>query len=284
MFGYVRPLRGELRVRELEEYRAVYCGLCRALGRRCGLPARLTLSYDFVFLAMLLAPQDARRMERRRCPLHPFRRRAVCAGFPALDLAADECVILSYRKLRDDAADKGALGGLPARLGARLLRRAYRRAARARPDFDRTVSACLQELDALERERCPSLDRPADAFARILRAAAPGGGEARDRALEQTLYHVGRWIYLLDAWDDREEDAGTGGYNPIAARYPEGAQAHAEDVRRTLRGSRSLAAAGYELAKPQRWDGVLSNILYLGLEAVEELVFSGGWRQARKKL
>ena len=284
MFGYVRPLTPELRVRELEDYKAVYCGLCRTMGKRHGFLARFTLNYDFTFLTMVLAYENNPcQIVPCRCPAHPFRRRKACRQMPALAVAADESLILSVQKLRDDVADHGFFRGLPARLAALVLTPAYKKAAAARPEFDRQVIACLDELHVLERERCPSLDRPADTFARILRSAAPDTGDAdRNRALGQLLYHLGRWVYLVDAWDDLEEDVRTGAYNPIDARYAGRGKEHLQDVRTTLAHSRSLACAAYELAKAERWDGILSNILYLGLPAIEELVLSGRWQRKQK--
>ncbi|MCD8004102.1 MAG: DUF5685 family protein [Oscillospiraceae bacterium] len=283
MFGYVRPLTGELRVRELEDYKAVYCGLCRSLGKGCGLLARMTLNYDFVFLAMALTPEAKPcAMERRFCPLHPFSRRRMCCQTPALDTAAREGVILSYQKLRDDVADSGFWRGLPARVAARCLKPAYRRAAKAQPEFDRQVADCLERLRRLEGENCPSMDRPADAFAQLLQAAAPEtGSPGRNRAMAQMLYHVGRWIYLVDAWDDLPGDVEKGNYNPLNLRFQGRAEEHIQDVRVTLLHSRNLAASAYELEKTGAWDGVLSNILYLGLPAVEEMVLSRQWRRRR---
>ncbi len=284
MFGYVRPLTGELRVRELEDYKAVYCGLCHSLGKTCGLLARLTLNYDFVFLAMALTPQAGPcAMEHRFCPLHPFSRRRVCQQSFSMDTAAQEGVILSYQKLRDDVADGGFWRSLSARLAAWCLRPAYRRAARAQPGFDRAVTDCLERLRRLEEENCPSIDRPADAFAQLLQAAAPETGSlGRDRAMAQMLYHVGRWIYLIDAWDDLPEDTKKGSYNPLNLRFEGKAEERIQDVRVTLLHSRNLAASAYELEKTGAWDGVLSNILYLGLPAVEEMVLSRQWRKRRR--
>lgn len=286
MFGYVRPLKPELRVRELENYKAVYCGLCRTMGKRHGFLARFSLNYDFAFLAMVLACEsEPCKMAQCRCPAHPFRTRKMCVQMPALEVAADESLILSYQKLRDDVADLGFIQGLPARIAAFVLKPAYKKAASARPEFNRFVAKCLEELHKLEEERCPSLDRPADCFARILQAAAPEtGDESRDRAIGQMLYHIGRWIYLIDAWDDLDDDVKTGSYNPIAARYEGNGKAHQNDVGITLLHSRNLAAAAYELAKSEQWDAIISNILYLGLPSIEKLVFAGCWRKKRDQL
>ena len=187
MFGYVRPWRDELKVRQNRDYEALYCGVCYALGKRHGFVARMFLNYDFTFLAMLL---DGSRPEigHKSCPARLWCKKKSCVLSPGVDAAADAGTILSYWKLRDTVADSGWLKGLPARLLSRLLMRGYRRAAAARPEFDSHVRRCLEELHGLEEERCSSMDRTADTFARLLAAAAPpSGAESRDRAMEQLL-------------------------------------------------------------------------------------------------
>ena len=196
MFGYVRPVRPELKCKDFDLYRATYCGLCRCLRRRFGLIAPMLLNFDFTFLTLLLwQPEEKFTPCRGQCHANLLVKKPMCPDSPALKLAADESVILAWWQLRDVAEDKDKLGGLPARALGLLLTPAYRKAARLRPEFDRTVKGCLEELAALERENCPSMDRAADAFAGLLRAAAPKSGDpVRDRALEQLLYHLGRWI------------------------------------------------------------------------------------------
>ena len=280
MFGYVRPFRPELKCRDFDLYRATYCGLCRCLRRRYGLLAPMFLNYDFTFLTLLLwQPEEGFRPCRGRCHANPLLKKDMCPDSPALELAADESMILTYWKLRDAAEDEGFWRGLPARLLSRLLGRAYRKAARRRPGFDRAVRGSLEELAALEREGCPSLDRTADTFARLLAAAAPAEGEEpRRRALEQLLYHVGRWIYLVDAWDDLPEDRRTGAYNPIAARFPGAEEASRDELRTTLRHSLNLARSAAALLELGHWRETVENILFLGLPLVEELVFTGRWK------
>lgn len=285
MFGYVRPNREELKVRELREYEALYCGLCHTLGQRHGFPARMFLSYDIVLLAMVLDRTPGRpALEKRRCPARLWCTKKQCARSDGLEAAADAGTILSYWKLRDTVAD----GTWPERLGGRalslLLRPAYRRAAEARPDYDRTVQACLEELHRLEAEGAPSLDRTADTFARMLQSAAPSSGEGdRDRAVEQLLYHLGRWIYLVDAWDDLEEDRRTGSYNPISARFPGEEEANRAYLRTTLGHSLNLARSAWALLAPGPWGSTVDNVLYLGLPLVEELVFTGRWKAVKKR-
>lgn len=277
MFGYVRPLRQRLAPEEWESYQAAYCGLCHALERRCGLAARFTLNYDFVFLLLLL-DGGGEGCQKRRCPAHPWKGRACLAQSEAMALCADESVILAYFKLRDDAADEGVWKALGGRLAGLLLTRAYRRARAAREGFDGQVAACLGELEALERARSPQLDRVADTFARLLAAAAPETGQpSLDRPRRQLLYHLGRWVYLTDAVEDLAEDGRRGRYNPVAARF--GEEPDMAYLGTTMGHSLALAQSAFQLLPKTPWSDILENILYLGLPNVQRLVIAGKWNK-----
>lgn len=286
MFGYVRPARLELKVRDWEAYHAAYCGLCHTLGRRYGLIPRFFLNYDFTFLAMLLSPDTEKpQTERKRCIACPHKRKCVLTENEGLAVAADESVILTYHQLQDAIADNGFWKSMAARALALLLRPSYKKAARYRPEFDQLTRKNLARLSQLEKEGCTTLDEPADTFAAILRAAAPEtGDEARDRAMGQLLYHVGRWIYLVDAWDDLKEDREEGRYNPLLLRWDDGPEAHQKEFRNTLENSLDLSISAFYLIKFGCWEPVLGNILCIGLPAVEEAVFRGIWQKKHKNL
>lgn len=66
MFGYVIPNQGELKVRELEEYRAWYCGLCQRLQKDHGILGRISLNYDMTFLALCYLPCMSRTRRSAR--------------------------------------------------------------------------------------------------------------------------------------------------------------------------------------------------------------------------
>lgn len=284
MFGYVRAVEGNFGEEAKSRYRAAYCGLCHALDRRCGFLARFTLNYDFTLLAMLFAPPEPVWCEKR-CFAHPLQKRRCCGTCSGFDLAADESVILFWLKLADDVADQGLFSGLPARLAAWALRGAYGRAARAQPDFDNRAREQLRRLRALEQEECRSMDRTADAFACILKAAVPEGlEERRERALKELLYHLGRWIYLTDAWDDLSEDRKTGSYNPLLTRFEGAPEEHLDELRATLTHSARLCQAAFQLEDFGSWTPVLENILYLGLPGVQEEVLTGRWDAGRTRL
>ncbi len=288
MFGYVLPLREELKVRDWERFRSVYCGLCHAMGRRYGPLSRLLLNYDFTFLALLLG--TTRQASRRRCVSGPCQGRWACNGCDALDVAADESVILAWWKLSDQVQDSKGLKRLGARMLSWIFYRPYRKAVRHRPDFDGEVRRSMEQLHEMERARTPSLDRPADAFARLLTAAAPDSGDpVRQRCMDQVLYHLGRWIYLIDAWDDLEEDLKSGSYNPFIERYslsakPREQEDLATQAAQTLSHSLNLAWTAAQLLELGEDEALVENILCGGLPLVQKLVFSGAWKQQKKIL
>lgn len=224
----------------------------------------------------------------KRCAVHPIRRRCCVAGDPALDAAADMSVILTYWQLRDGVADHGFWGGLKYRIASVLLRPVYRKARERRPQFDAGTKAHLSELAALERERCSSLDAPADAFAKLLALAAEEVSDpVRRRVTAQLLYHLGRWVYLVDAADDLRADIKSGGYNPLALRFTpkDGALAPAdsEALALTLDGSVRTMAAAFELLPETKYTPVLRAAVYEGLYAVGAAVLHGTFRKRQRR-
>ena len=191
MFGYVRPSVRDLPEEELNRFRAMYCGLCHALSRRYGQAARFILNYDFTYLAILLSDGTAGAQGAGRCYTSPIKKRPFLEPTAAMELAADESVILAYWQLRDGVEDHAWASGLKYRAGARLLESAYKRAAALRPEFDQAVRRQLQLLSALEQAKDPSMDRAADSFAVLLSSAAEELTDpVRKRIMEQILYLV----------------------------------------------------------------------------------------------
>jgi len=199
-----------------------------------------------------------------------------------MDAVADQSVVLTWHKLSDDVDDHGLFTGLPYRFARFWFRGAYRRAAKAQPGFDAQVREGLARLRELERKRSSQLDRAADAFAKILACAAQAAPQERARrVLEQLLYHLGRWIYLMDAWDDLEEDRKAGRYNPLDARFEGQARENREYLETTATHSLRLAGSAAELLELGEWTPIVENILYIGLPAVQSAVLDGRWREMR---
>lgn len=291
MFGYVLPSREKLKEGEWRTYRATYCGLCHTLKQRYGFFTQFLLNYDFTFLALLLRREPAPPCTScRRCLAAPVKGRTVCGGDEALDAAADISVLLVYWKLKDQLADERGLRRIPALLMMALFSPAFRRARKKNPALHDEIGHRLGRLQELEAEHCPSLDRTADQFALIMTAMVPPGwDEPSRRSLEQLLYHLGRWIYLIDAWDDLEEDLKRGRYNPVASRYhlkagDEAAKQQArESLERTVIHSENLAISAFHLGAYGHSTPLVENVLCAGLQGVRLLVFSGQWKRYHRQ-
>lgn len=281
MFGYVRPLKPELKCKDFDLYRATYCGLCRCLRQRYGVFAPLTLNFDFTFLSLLLWDDEPTFSPcTGRCHGNPLRKKPMCPNSPALEHAADVSMILTWWKLKDSIQDDGLLKKVEAFIASCALRPSYRKAVSRCPEFDATARQCLSELKQLEKEQSTSLDRTADTFARLLQATLPENTQ-QGRVLSQLLYHLGRWIYLADARDDLKDDLEQGRYNPVSARFgPQG-----DDELLSLTMTRSLEQMGTALSLGAFGcrTPLLENIVYLGLPMVQKAIFNGSWDQIKKQ-
>lgn len=274
MFGYVRPLECELRVREQAAYRGCYCGLCKTLGRRHGLFARLALNYDCAFLAAFLGAIGGNvRYQRGGCvPRCTRARRCIRMTDASLTYAADVNVLLSYHKLADDAQDeKSVLRRLKARVLRFALRRAYRYAAKENAALDQEMRDCLSQLAAYEKARVPCSDEPSDAFGRLLSAVvryAPTMLRSETQASEWMFYNLGKWIYLIDAWLDRAHDQKAGAYNAFLL-----AQTTKEHAAWLLELTRAEAEKAFDLIAFQNDAGVIQNVMTLGLSKIARDAF-----------
>ncbi len=247
MFGYVRPYTPELKMREYQYYRGVYCGLCRAMGRCTGQCSRLALSYDLVFLALVrLALENGNpadgcsersiSFERKRCLAHPFRKRPSLQQGDVTDYVACAAAVLGYHKIADDIQDEKGKKKMKAKLLFPSARRFCRRAERRFKGLTSEITAKMQLLGQAEQDSLPSVDLPAAAFGDVLGALfAYGLDDSRRRIAYHIGYHVGRWLYFIDAIDDFEDDVKAGRPNPLFRLYD--SQALDEPTRATLENS-----------------------------------------------
>ena len=288
MFGYVRPFVPELRVREFEYYRAVYCGVCRSMSKRTGKLSTLSLQYDFAFLALVRhAWSDTPlRLKKRRCGAHPLRARVQALPNEELFYCARAGAVLAAEKLRDDRMDGSFGKKLTATVAAPVFGRARRRAKLT--ESAAFIRSKLNELYALEKERTASLDLPADLFGEVLAEVFAGElcGEAEDIAWE-IGFRLGRLIYAVDAADDYDEDCKTDSYNPYVLLY---GKEWSEENRRSVRVTLKLMLSDLEEALSRLpWNegcsdhyiakAIVDNVLYLGLIKKTE----GLWEKPEKR-
>ena len=288
MFGYVRPLVPQLKVMEYEMYRAVYCGLCRAMGRVTGQMSRLTLSYDFTLLAMvrMILEGVTPEFERFRCAAHPLKQRTFVRDNAVLEYAAAMSAVLAYLKNRDDLADERGLKKVRAMLADVPVTQMNRRGMRYLPETAADELACRMDvLAALEAAGCPSVDQAADAFGGVLAYvfALELDGDAAVLA-EDIGRHVGRFVYVCDAADDLPEDIRRGRYNPLAAGWGDLAVTADGAMTDLVKGSleislpldlEGLGRAADRLNREHPLTPIVRNLVYLGLPASMRRVLYG---------
>lgn len=221
MFGYIRPLVDEMKVRENEMYRAIYCGLCRAMGHHTGCASRMTLSYDFVFLSVFRAAITGETFtpHPHRCLMHPVKPRPMAEDNDTYAFCARAAAYLTYAKLEDDLADER--GGR--RMAAKSLipaARDMRKKAGEIPELQESISCHLRALQALEEAESDSIDETAECFGQLLADIfCHGLSGTHARIAREVGRSVGRFIYVIDAADDAPEDGEKHRYNPILRRY-----------------------------------------------------------------
>ena len=295
MLGYVKVFKPELKVREYEIYCGYYCGVCKSIGKRYGQLPRMTLSYDAAFLAILLesvsADLDAPTQEH--CIAHPLIKKKTIIRNPAIDYAADVMLILAWYKLLDDANDEGKLY---AKGTMAAFRRLFKRLRKKHPALCEGIETHLTELSSLEKEKCAHLDMATEAFSKIMETIFIEGYKAlydkdntfcndiEDRcSLFGTIgYHMGKWIYLIDAVDDIEENLETGAYNPLIYRFKYDKSESAAEFRKRIEEDLKFNLYHYlamignclDTLEIKKNKGIIENVVYFGLNRkTEEIVY-----------
>lgn len=252
-----------MKVKEYETYKAVYCTLCREMGRRYGRLTRLALSYDLTFLALLSVGLSNSELtpEKKRCVCNPFKKCIYCGCSNAYHLPAATSVITLYYKACDDAKDEKGINKLIGKILKIIYSRAHKKAATDFPEIEELCRAYISAQNMIEEKRTSDADEAANPTAEFMAGlfASLSKDEKNSRVLNRMGYCLGRWLYLIDAFDDRQSDEKTGSYNPFNGRQE-------CDCERSLIMSEIEAQAAHELLNGNRLSTVTGNILYLGLE------------------
>ncbi len=268
VFGYLKIEDNQLTADEYALFSAYYCGVCRATGKRASQMSRLGLSYDITFLALVLSSvcDTEIGMEKGRCVRHPIKPNDHISDSRATEYAADVGVMLSYLKLADDWHDSRSIKAL---FGMALLYRGYRKVRLAHESVFQIIKSQLDILSALEQSGCTSIDETADAFAKILEALfSPQlvSDGASKRALAWLGYNLGRWIYIMDAVCDLEQDVKTGSYNTFAAASITDKAMCADAVEESLTMTLGAIASAFELISFRRNRDMIGRIIYITLK------------------
>lgn len=266
MFGYVTIDKPELKVKDFITYKAYYCGLCKLIGREHTQLCRATLNYDCSFLYVLLSGlQDSRPIyKQERCPSRPFSKKP-CVYDTGGEYAAAINVLLSVKNIEDAAAD----GSAKCKLISPIYRRVFLRAKQNYADVAKLIEDSLNELYKLESQSSSDIDNVSDVFAQLLGGIfkAPGSSP---RAMYRLGYNIGRWIYLIDAYEDIEEDYKKKNYNPFICKFGEEVASDkykiaGADAEFNLKCSLAGAGEAFSLLDMPKNKEIIENIIYSGM-------------------
>ncbi len=269
MFGYVRACKPEMRMKEYELYKAVYCSLCKKLGKNYGFFARFTLSYDFTFLALLNMSLNEKcfAVNRKVCCCNPLKKCTYLDDMSDLDLPAAAAMILLYYKTLDNIADEKGFKRFKYKAVKPFFSSAYKKAAKAYPNIDAIVSDYIRSQNALESDNCENIDAAAEPTAvmmsKLLEALTDD--ELTKRCLGRVGYCIGRYIYILDAAVDLPEDIKLKRYNPLK-NSSEDSDYIKNFIAPQLNICIAEAAKAYELIEIKKFKNILDNLIYLGLQ------------------
>lgn len=260
MFGYVTASWKELDQSQQQRYGAVYCGICRQIRDRSGQLARLGLSYDMAFLALLLMslyePQE--EQGKNACALHPIKHRTWVDN-EYVQYAADMNVALSYYNFLDDWQDDGKRS---AKAMATALEKHLPPIESRWPRQCQAIRGCIGALSRLEKENCPNPDQPAGAFGELMASLLTCKQDLWQEDLEKMGFALGRFIYLLDAGLDYDRDKRRGKYNPFLAR---GDEKNWQIWEEYLILAMARCTQSYERLPLVQDKALLDNILYSGV-------------------
>ena len=263
MFGYVIPHQAALSPEAQARYRTAYCGLCRRIGALHGLRGRLTLSYDLTFLNLLLSSLYEGESElvtgSSHCPIHPIRKVDWRSSAPT-DYCADLSIALHYYNAADKWQDDRSLLGL----GFETMLAAPAKEAAARwPRQSNAIRSCLDQLAAYEAAGSEDLDAVSGCFGTLMAELFDYRQDHWSPELRNIGFHLGKYIYLLDAYDDLARDQKKGSYNPLKTLSTQpGYEDEMKEIFELLLGT---CAQSFERLPCVEDVDLLRNILYSGV-------------------
>ncbi len=275
MFGYVKPDKENLLVKELALYKAVYCGLCDAIKKKVSFFLPFSLSYDFVFLTMVRATLTNEKSEIKKgyCRYNPLKKVSYSIPEESALFSARSALVLTSLNIKDDLSDrdtplikKVALFPFYLYLSSKVKRLLM--VAPEYKDYLEKIKGALSKITSLEREKNSEIDRFCEAFGEMMADTLSFGLVGKEYLIAREIgASVGRYIYLIDAIDDAERDEKAHAFNPLLEAY--GSAKSVKENARTLDLTLALhtkdALISFNLAENGEYSSIITNVLSLGL-------------------
>lgn len=213
MFGYVTVNKPELKIKEYNRYKAYYCGLCKVLKQRHGRLGQMTLTYDMTFLIILLSSlyEPETKVTEGRCLVHPTQKHPLLMN-EITEYASDMNIALTYHNLLDDWVDEKSVKGFA---GSKLFLHKYHKIEEKYPRQCEVIKKTLGKLQQYENENSQSIDDVAGSFGELMGELFVYQKDEWEETLRKIGFFLGKFIYLMDAYEDLEKDMKEHCYNPL---------------------------------------------------------------------
>lgn len=257
-----------MKFKEFDLYQSYYCGLCRSLKEAYGKAGQLTLSYDMTFVILLLTSlyEPKTQVSLQKCLVHPFTKHPTRIN-PCSIYGADMNLLLSYYKCLDDWMDEHKIGK---RAMAMSLHGRFKQVAAKYPQKEKVIREQMAKIRSCEREQSSNLDQAAGYFGKIMAEVLVWRQDEWEADLRRMGFFLGKFIYLMDAYEDLEQDQKTGNYNVFLSisQQPDFEQ----QAERILSMMMTECSRAFERLPIVENTEILRNILYSGVWCRYELV------------
>ncbi len=263
MFGYININQKIMTEEDKKAYRAYYCGLCRRLKSSCGAKGQMLLNYDMTFLVVLLTGlyELDNEVSEITCALHPTKRKTLWIN-EATDYAADMNVILAYHNLIDDWKDDKSYSK---KAFAKILDKDYARIVQNYPRQAAAIEEYMKKTGETERRGEKNLDAVAGLSGEMLGEVFCWREDEWARELRTLGFYMGKFIYLMDAYEDYDADMQKGAYNPLILQMKERDEDMDTFIRLLLTSMMSECAKSFERLPILLHADILRNVLYSGV-------------------
>lgn len=268
MFGYIIINKGDMKFKEFDVYHSYYCGLCSALKQKYGITGQFSLSYDMTFVVMLLSSlyEPETKLGQVKCAAHPFEKHTIRQNAFS-DYGADMNVLLTYYKCRDDWEDERKFFRLAY---GKLLCRAYRSVCLKYGEKAKKIAGLMRETAQGEKSLSQDIDYMAGLFGGIMGEVLAVREDEWQEGLKSMGNFLGKFIYLLDAYEDVEEDIKQERYNPLKRKF--NTPDFEEEIKTILTMMMAECCREFEKLPIIENAEILRNILYSGVWYRYEMV------------
>ncbi len=270
MFGYININQKILTEENKNAYQAYYCGLCRRLKTNCGTKGQMLLDYDMTFMIVLLTGLYELTNEETEitCALHPTKRRTVWIN-EATDYAADMNLILAYHNLIDDWKDDRAYSK---KALAKMLDKDYERVKEKYPRQVAAIEEYMRKTEEIEMRKETNLDAVAGLTGEMVGEVFCWHEDEWAEELRTLGFYMGKFIYIMDAYEDYDSDVRKKKYNPLKYTLQESKEDMDTFVRLVLTSMMSECAKSFERLPILLHADILRNVLYSGVWSKYELL------------